>query len=522
MQLPTFNSERFKSIKPRYIVASLVILLLLIGGAIGLYLVSRPQEIRQQAAGYASCAGGVAHDARACAGFRQPVLCQNGAFQDLPDCTAAQFCEGGVCKLSSTSTPPPPVATPVASPPGGGSCQPLTAACSDTSPCCEGGVCQGAGGNRRCEQQVVGQCGTGVCGGTNGWLGFRCNNLTNGQCLENPQTFSSYGAAASYAGGCGQVDEVCVGGTNNRKLCGSFHIFNSSCGGVGGPDPTPTTNPSPSASPRVTPTPVVSPTPGVTPTPEVTPTPAVTPTPEVSPTPGVSPSPTPIVCGSTCASTAECPQDHTCNTGVCQLTACVNGQPCSADQCRVTACGGSCASTAECPNDHICNGGVCQLNACVNNGASCSSDLCRITACGSSCSSNTDCPNDHQCNGGVCKLNACINGATCDDNQCNVVNTNPSPVASPVLGCNDACVNNSDCKSSTQICVDTTNGRRCRLETNITSDTCTPAGQAAAPQTPAQPQQPAALPVAGSADVLKAMAVGALAIILGIVGFLAL
>lgn len=505
MQLPSFNSESMKKIKPRYIIAGLVLLLLVIGGAIGLYLVSRPQEIRQQAAGYAACAGGVTHGARACAGFRQPVICNNGAFEDLPDCTAAQYCDSGVCKLSSG---------------GGGGATP-----SPTS----GGACNG----------------TSCTAPGGGCIAIHdCDSLdSNGHCTElNPQVTTSPVDAQQTANNlckCVQVDVLngqnnsCTNGHINgdiSTLIGSSTVCPNNGCGTGGPGPTPsptTGNPSPnpsanpSPSPRVSPTPGVSPTPSVTPTPVVSPTPGVSPTPVVSPTPGVSPSPTVTTCGGTCGSTAECPNLHTCNNGVCQLTACVNGQPCTTDMCRVNGCGDSCTSDAQCPNDHQCNAGTCKLVTCVTNSSICSQDQCRVTQCGNSCSTNADCPGNHQCNGGVCKLNECINGATCDSNQCNVVNTQPSPVPSPVLGCNDVCVNNSDCKSSNQICVDTTNGRRCRLESNITSDTCTPAGQVAA-QTPSQPQQPTSLPVAGSADVLKAMAVGALAIVLGIVGFLAL
>lgn len=363
-----------KKIKPQFLFGILALFILIVGAGVGFVLMNQSAEIRQQAAGYASCAGGVPHDAKTCSGFRQPVRCNNGSFVTLAACASDEFCDssqngacvktarscaggvpdggkacsglrevvtcrdgsfvnptacptgqtcsGGVCSTGGSVTNcgrsgpnttqctdknvgtscrtisnvagtcqvtipggansececrTGAVASPLPSPTPGGACQPLTAACSDTSPCCDGGVCQGVGGNRRCEQQVVGQCGTGVCGGTNGWLGFRCNNLTNGQCLENPQTFSSYGAAAAYAGGCGQVDEVCVGGDYNRNLCGAFHIISTTCGGsVASPTPRPT----PSPTPRPTPSP------GATPSPDPSPSPS----PQVSP----SPSPAPI------------------------------------------------------------------------------------------------------------------------------------------------------------------------------------------------------------------------------------
>lgn len=237
-----------------------------------------------------------------------------------------------------------------------------------------------------------------------------------------------------------------------------------------------------------------------------------------SPTP--SPTVAPIVCGSDCTTTSQCPQDHTCNAGKCQLTACVNGEPCSTDKCRATACSGACTANTECPNNHVCSTTTnkCVLTACVN-GNSCSTDSCRVTACGSACSANSDCPNDHSCSSGVCKLNAClVAGANCTSNQCATITT------AVVVGCNNTCVNNSDCQAANHICVDTANGRRCRLETNITSDTCSNPGTTTTTVTQTQTTTTPGetLPIAGSADVLKAMAVGATAVFFGIVGFLLL
>lgn len=366
-----------KKFKPQMIFGALALVILVIGAGVGYFLMNQSAELRQQAAGYASCAGGVPHGSKTCSGFRQPVICNNGAFEQLAACASDEFCDSsanGACKKTARSCAGGvpdggkacsglrevvtcqdgsfvnPTACPTGQTcsggvcgtgpvtycdrsgpnttqctdknvgtgcrtlsgvsgscqvtiPGGansececrtggvvptpqptptpGACQPLTAACSETSPCCNGGVCQGVGDNRRCEQQVAGQCGTGVCGGPGGWLGFRCNNLTNGQCLENAQTFDSYSAAHAYASanGCGQVDEVCVGGAQNRNLCGGFHIIASNCGGSI-PTPLPTPRPTPSPTPRPTP----SPTPGVTPSPVPTP----------SPSPSPSPSPAPI------------------------------------------------------------------------------------------------------------------------------------------------------------------------------------------------------------------------------------
>jgi hypothetical protein len=409
----------------------------------------------------------------------------------------------------------------------GGQCAQALASCSingdGSSTCCAGLVCQnGVNGSARCEDPGTADVcpGGGVCGGANGWIGFKCNQLSSGECHDNDQTFGSYGAAAAYAGSCGQADEVCVGGTKNRQLCGDFTIFSSGCGS-GGNQGSP--NPSVPPSGEPTPHPTPNPTPGVTPSPVASPTPGVTPSPVASPTPGVTPSPSPIppVCGGACSFTSECPQDHTCNNGKCELTACVNGASCSSDNCRVTACASTCSFTSECPQDHVCNNGKCELSACVSGGSTCTSDRCRITGCTSSCSNNSECPNDHTCNNSKCELTVCVNGANCDSNRCYVIN-NPTPVPTPspvvVVGCNDPCVNNSDCRSQDQICVDTVTGKRCRYEQNITSESCS--GQVVAQASP-QPQA-TVLPTAGSNDIVMAVGAGAAAIILGIVGFLML
>lgn len=326
------SSGNKRKFSPQIMLAALGLLILVIGAGVGFFLMNQSQEIRQQAAGYASCAGGVPHNGLACSGFRQPVRCVNGSFETLTACTSSQRCDSGLCVNTerdcaggvkhgqtacsglrtqvtcndgsfvnetpcannetcqsgrcgggpagtSSPTPRPSVSPQPSASPGNGTCRGIGESCDDgANSCCGGGVCQGVGGNRICQVQQD-TCNDpdsnndGVCGGNQGWLGFRCNNLSNGQCLENPQTFNSYNDAYNYAStnGCGQVDEVCVGGWKNRDLCGSFQIIATNCGG---------SVPTPQPSPR--------------PTPRPTPTPGVTPSPEPSPSPGVSPSPGPI------------------------------------------------------------------------------------------------------------------------------------------------------------------------------------------------------------------------------------
>jgi hypothetical protein len=218
------NSANPSAFKPKrktpikVILGAILFVLLLIGGSAGLYLTQMQQDVRQQA---------------------------------------------------STNTAYPPA-----------QCLPLEAACGSerglSNTCCGNGVCQGTHNNRRCEdaQNPIDSFCTG--GGTcSGYYGFRCNSLhtspsSSGQlvCEQNPsQLFTGPSARASalaYAGQCGQIDQVCVGGDKQGQLCGEFSIINNSCGG-GDTPPTNPPSPSPSPSPRVTPSPVPSPTPSPSP-----------------------------------------------------------------------------------------------------------------------------------------------------------------------------------------------------------------------------------------------------------------
>lgn len=252
------------------------LLILLVGSGVGFVLMQRSAEIRQQAAvAYADCPNhNLKHGQTICSGFQTIQQCQNGVLVNYSTCGPGKRCAGtpnATCVDNTASpTPAPSVA------PSPGSCQPLGAACDDvTNLCCTGGTCQGVGTNRRCEAKQdtcndPNSDNDGVCGGNQGWLGFRCNNLTNGQCLENSQTFNNYQDAYNYASanGCGQVDEVCVGGWKNRQLCGSFQVIASNCGGsIPTPQPSPQPSPHPTPTPGVTPSPVPSPSISPTPTP---------------------------------------------------------------------------------------------------------------------------------------------------------------------------------------------------------------------------------------------------------------
>lgn len=173
--------------------------------------------------------------------------CNNNTQIQITNATCSgreDFC----CKPKTTATPRPT--------PPGGACIVGGLSCEGGGTCCTGSYCQGVAGSRLCQTPPnANVCpGGGTCGGGQGYIGFHCNNLSNGQCLQNPQTFDSFAAALSYAGTCGQADEVCNGGSNNRNLCGSFTIVSSGCGS--NPTPPPSTPPGETPHPTTPPGPV--------------------------------------------------------------------------------------------------------------------------------------------------------------------------------------------------------------------------------------------------------------------------
>lgn len=99
-------------------------------------------------------------------------------------------------------------------------------------PCCNSDrtYCQGASGSRKCEQDGEtknSHCPDSSCGKING---YRCAAPFASECHESLQAnFPTWENAASYVSGCGQIDEVCWGGSNIDHLCGDFEIFKSSC-----------------------------------------------------------------------------------------------------------------------------------------------------------------------------------------------------------------------------------------------------------------------------------------------------
>lgn len=179
------------------------------------------------------------------------ISCKNNAGEIQRCCPTGQVINNTTGSCVNASSVPNP-----------GQCLAAGTSCSTASStnggCCVGSYCTGVSGQQKCNvppatDNAELRCilGDGVCGGTGGFISFSCSGLTNGVCLSNPKTHNSFAEARQRVvdeGSCGQVDTTCVGGTEDRKLCGSFEIITSGCGGTpGSPQPSPSPTPTPPA-----------------------------------------------------------------------------------------------------------------------------------------------------------------------------------------------------------------------------------------------------------------------------------
>lgn len=94
--------------------------------------------------------------------------------------------------------------------------------------------------------------------------------------------------------------------------------------------------------------------------------------------------------------------------------------------------------------------------------------------------------------------------------------SSPTPTPTPAPGCNETCATNADCSNEQHICVDTSSGKRCRLESYINSETCTE------PTASTQPELPQTLPETGPEDWLKWLRAGLVTLGIGTFLFLLL
>lgn len=98
--------QRFSKVPKKSLVGALALLLLLVGGVSAYVLSTSSLDIRQQASGYAACAGGVPHGAKSCGTLRQVVSCNNGAFVNSQSCSNSERCDNGRCVAAESSGTP--------------------------------------------------------------------------------------------------------------------------------------------------------------------------------------------------------------------------------------------------------------------------------------------------------------------------------------------------------------------------------------------------------------------------------
>lgn len=114
---------------------------------------------------------------------------------------------------------------------------------------------------------------------------------------------------------------------------------------------------------------------------------------------------------------------------------------------------------------------------------------------------NSNCDSDDQCTrigsgykcastneGKRCRLTANEGSTSCTQTS------TPPPSGVPSIGCNDACSTNADCTNPSHICYETTAGGRCRLDSNVTSESCNN------PVAATQPTLPEELPQTGPVE----------------------
>lgn len=159
----------------------------------------------------------------------------------------------------STAPPPPPPAstsTPTQAP---GVCGPQGTSCNPGDPNACGVGCSAqnwactvdpASGQSVCNQHGGNQCPGGSCTGI---AAYHCNSAFGAECHDgkvdfDPYNTANWNSAKNHMAGCGQVDQVCVGGSRDRLGCGNFEISRSNCPGTNTRPPTPTSTPRPPTS----------------------------------------------------------------------------------------------------------------------------------------------------------------------------------------------------------------------------------------------------------------------------------
>ncbi len=156
--------------------------------------------------------------------------------------------------------------------------------------------------------------------------------------------------------------------------------------------------------------------------------PSPDPTPEASPDPSPSPDPTDdpgtggvVVqgCNDSCSSNAECETNHRCYNGQCRLVTNVSSTTCQeqTDQGLDFGCNHYCADSNECDDKYSCLENKCRRADNPDD------EYCRVPSstiqagvdadCNTACSVNADCAANLRCYYGACRLATNVSSTTC-------------------------------------------------------------------------------------------------------------
>jgi len=148
------------------------------------------------------------------------------------------------------------------------------------------------------------------------------------------------------------------------------------------------------------------------------PSPTPSPTPSPSPTPGTG-GVTVQGCNDSCSSNAECETNHRCYSGQCRLVTNVSSTTCTnqTDQGLSFGCNEYCADSNECDDSYTCLENKCRRSDNPDN-SSCQIPSSAIqesitASCNVTCSANKDCAANLRCYYGECRLATNVSSTTC-------------------------------------------------------------------------------------------------------------
>ncbi len=244
----------------------------------------------------------------------------------------------------------------------------------------------------------------------------------------------------------------------------------------------------------------------------------------------VCPPPPTYTCNGSCTTDAQCQQTNSawmCDTAgskTCRLSSNKPSTTCTPVPTTYT-CNSSCNTDAQCQTANaswVCdanNGNICRLDS--NRTDNTCTPPVNTYACNSSCTTDAQCQtanSSYVCSNNMCRLSSNTTSTSCQP-------TVPV-VVTPAVGCNQTCATNADCSATNQICAQTADGLKCRLDNYVNSDTCTPPGTVSVTTVVAstpQPVKPSTLPNTGSVGTtIRFVLMGAGAVVLGALGLLLL